>query len=96
MLPQGRKRRQDGLPFAIRFHLGPDVEPSLTADGQAVLMRLAGGASWNLRCAGAMVRIDESLWVDGDGRPTPTYQIELSGEVPAGGASIGWLLKRIG
>ncbi len=96
LLPQGRKRRQDGLPFAIRFHLGPDVEPSLTADGQAVLMRLAGGASWNLRCAGAMVRIDESLWVDGDGRPTPTYQIELSGEVPAGGASIGWLLKRIG
>ncbi len=96
LLPQGRKRRQDGLPFAIRFHLGPDVEPSLTADGQAVLMRLAGGASWNLRCAGATVRVEESLWVDGDGRPTPTYQIELSGEVPAGGASIGWVLKRIG
>ncbi len=96
LLPRGRKRRHDGLPFAIRFHLGPDVEPSLTADGGAVLLRLAGGALWQLRCAGAAVRVDDSLWVDGDGRPTPAYQVELSGTLPAGGASIGWLLKHIG
>lgn len=96
LLPKGRKRRTDGLPFAIRFHLGPDVEPSMTADGQAVLLRLSGGALWQLRCAGASVRIDDSLWVDGEGRPTPAYQIELSGTVPAGGASVGWLLRMIG
>jgi uncharacterized heparinase superfamily protein len=96
LLPKGRKRRTDGLPFAIRFHLGPEVEPSMTADGQAVLLRLGGGALWQLRCAGASVRIDDSLWVDGEGRPTPAYQIELSGKLPAGGASVGWLLKMIG
>lgn len=96
VMPTGRKRRQDGLPFAVRFHLGPDVEPSLTADGQAALLRLSGGALWQLRCAGASVRIEDSLWVDGDGRPNPTYQLELSGTVPAGGASIGWLLRHIG
>lgn len=96
LIPAGRKRRSEGLPFAIRFHLGPDVEPSLTADGQAVLLRIAGGALWQLRCAGASVRIDDSLWVDADGRPNPTYQIELSGSTPAGGASVGWLLRHIG
>lgn len=96
LVPQGRKRRGEPMAFAIRFHLGPDVEPSLTADGQAALLRVRNGATWQLRCAGATMRIEESLWVDGDGRPTPTYQIELSGEVPGGGASIGWLLKRIG
>jgi uncharacterized heparinase superfamily protein len=96
LLPSGRKRRGDGLPFAIRFHLGAEVEPALTSDGQAVLLRLAGGSLWQLRCAGAAMRIDESLWVDSDGRPSPTFQIELSGTVPAGGASVGWLLRKIG
>ncbi|MEQ1725465.1 MAG: heparinase II/III family protein [Sphingopyxis sp.] len=96
LIPVGRKRHRDGLPFAIRFHLGPDVEPNMTADGQAALLRLSGGALWQLRCAGARMRIEESLWVDSDGRPGPTFQLELTGTLPAGGASIGWLLKHIG
>lgn len=96
LVPQGRKRRGDALEFVIRFHLGPEVEPSLTADGQAALLRITNGAMWQLRCAGASMRIEESLWVDGDGRPTPTYQLELTGTTPAGGASVGWLLRCIG
>lgn len=96
LVPQGRKRRGDDLGFVIRFHLGPEVEPSMTADGQAALLRIANGAMWQLRCAGASMRIEESLWVDGDGRPTPTYQLELTGTTPAGGASVGWLLRCIG
>jgi uncharacterized heparinase superfamily protein len=96
LVPEGRKRRGDNHAFVIRFHLGTEVEPSMTADGQAALLRITNGAMWQLRCAGASMRIEESLWVDGDGRPTPTYQLELSGTVPAGGASIGWLLRHIG
>ena len=96
LVPQGRKRRGDALEFVIRFHLGPDIEPSMTADGQAALLRITNGAMWQLRCAGASMRIEESLWVDGDGRPTPTYQLGLTGTTPAGGASVGWLLRCIG
>ena len=96
LVPEGRKRRGDALEFVIRFHLGPDVEPSMTADGQAALLRITNGAMWQLRGAGATMRLEESLWVDGDGRPTPTFQLELSGTTPAGGASIGWLLRHIG
>ena len=96
LVPEGRRRKNDAMPFAIRFHLGPEIEPSMTADGQSALLRLAGGALWQLRCAGARMAIEDSLWVDGDGRPNPTYQIELTGTAPSGGASIGWLLKHIG
>lgn len=96
MLPASRRRRSADMPFAIRFHLGTGVEPSMTADGQAALLRLSGGALWQLRCAGARMRIEDSLWVDGNGRPTPTFQLELTGVVPSGGASVGWLLKHIG
>ncbi len=95
LIPQGRRRRGNA-PVAVRFHLGPDVEPALAADGQGVVMRLASGALWQLRCAGATPRIDDSLWIDGDGRPTPTFQIELNATLPTGGASIGWVLRRIG
>lgn len=96
ILPATRRRHSADTPFTIRFHLGTGVEPSMTADGQAALLRLSGGALWQLRCAGARMRIEDSLWVDGNGRPTPTYQLELTGAVPAGGASVGWLLKHIG
>mgnify|MGYP000884395369 CR=1 FL=1 len=96
LVAAGRKRRSDGLSFCIRFHLATDIEPTMTADGQGALLRLIGGALWQLRCAGASMRIEDSLWVDGNGRPNPTYQIELSGSVPAGGVSVGWLLKQVG
>jgi uncharacterized heparinase superfamily protein len=97
LVPQGRRRRSGApLPFAIRFHLGADVEPSLTADGMGALLRLKDGPLWQLRASGAVVGIEDSLWVDGQGRPNPTFQIVLSGDAPAGGASVGWLLKHIG
>ncbi len=97
LIPAGRVRKGGGSPaFAIRFHLGTEVEPSLTADGQAVLLRLNGGALWQLRCAGAKPQISDSIWVDGAGRPNPSYQVELAGQAPPGGLSIGWLLRHIG
>ena len=96
LVPQGRKRRSGPLAFAVRFHLGPDVEPSLTADGMGALLRIEGGALWQLRASGASIAIEDSLWVDSNGRPNPTYQIALTGDVPAGGVSIGWLLRHIG
>ncbi len=95
LVPVGRKRRGP-VDFAIRFHLGPDVEASLTADGQGALLRLTGGPLWQLRASGATLSIEDSLWVNGEGRPNPTFQLVLSGQSPAGGVSVGWLLRHIG
>jgi uncharacterized heparinase superfamily protein len=95
LLPTGRKRRGT-VPATIRFHLGPEVEAAMAGEGDTALLRLPTGALWQLRCAGASMCIEDSLWVDGNGRPTPTYQVELSTDVPTGGASIGWVLRRIG
>lgn len=94
LLPAGRKRGRAAVPFAVRFHLGPGVDVSPTADGQAALLRLPGGALWQFRCRGGALGIEESLWVDADGRPQPTHQLVIAGEAPAGGANVGWALKR--
>ncbi|MBB4152506.1 putative heparinase superfamily protein [Sphingomonas jinjuensis] len=94
LLPRGRRRRGGNTPFAIRFHLGPGVSASATADGMGAILRLRGGALWQVRCRGGAAAIEESLWIDGDGRPVSTQQLVISGEAAAGGASVSWAMKR--
>ncbi|KQU53283.1 heparinase [Sphingomonas sp. Leaf339] len=94
LLPAGRKRRADMTEFALRFHLGRGVEVSPTADGQAALLRLPGGAMWQFRCRGGTLGIEDSVWMDGEGRPIEIQQLVVGGEAAAGGAHISWVLKR--
>ena len=94
LLPASKKRKLATTPFAIRFHLGQGVSVSPTADGMAALLRLPGGVLWQFRCRGGTLAIEDSLWIDSDGRPQPTHQLVVSGESPAGGASVSWALKR--
>jgi uncharacterized heparinase superfamily protein len=93
---RGRKRRSEASGFAIRFHLGPSVEVTSTADGQGALLRVRGGAVWRFRCDGGVLSSEESLWIDGAGRPHATQQLVVSGEIAADGAAVGWSLKRAG
>ncbi|GAA0338610.1 heparinase II/III family protein [Sphingomonas oligophenolica] len=94
LLPASKRRKLVATPFAIRFHLGQGVTVSPTADGMAALLRLPGGALWQFRCRGGTLAIEDSLWIDGEGRPQATQQLVVSGESPAGGASVSWALKR--
>ncbi|MFA5963823.1 MAG: heparinase II/III family protein [Sphingomonas sp.] len=94
LLPASKRRKLGATPFAIRFHLGAGVRVTPTADGQAALLRLPGNLLWQFRCRGGALAIEESLWIDGEGRPQSTSQLVVTGESPAGGASVSWALKR--
>ncbi len=97
LLPAPRRRKASvGAHFAIRFHLAPGVEVTPTADGQAALLRINHGPLWQFRCRGGALTIEESLWIDAGGRAVPSLQFVVSGEAAAGGATVGWLLKRAG
>ena len=96
LLPAPRRRKAGGAVFAIRFHLAPGVEVTPTADGHAALLRIDRGPLWQFRCRGGALTVEESLWIDGTGRPVPTLQFVVSGSAPAGGATVDWLLKRAG
>src|SRR6185437_3000176 len=82
-----------GQGFAIRFHLHPAVQASLTQDGNAVLLRLPGGIGWRLRTQGAVLSIAESIYA-GDGSTKKTRQIVLDGHVGSNGATVKWALRR--
>ena len=97
LLPAPRRRKSGGgARFVIRFHLAPGVEVTPTADGQAALLRIDHGPLWQFRCRGGALTVEESLWIDAGGRALPSLQFVVSGEAAAGGATVGWLLKRAG
>jgi uncharacterized heparinase superfamily protein len=96
LLPAPKRRKVATAPFAIRFHLAPGVEVTPTADGQAALLRIAHGPLWQFRCRGGKLSVEDSLWIDADGRPHATQQFVVEGEAPPGGTSVAWLLKRAG
>jgi uncharacterized heparinase superfamily protein len=96
LLPVGRRKRPGETPFVIRFHLGRGLSPTITADGLGALLRLPDGPLWQFRASAGNLAIEDSLWVDGTGRPHPTQQLALSEATGPGGTSIGWLFKHMG
>jgi uncharacterized heparinase superfamily protein len=90
---EDRLTGRSGQGFAIRFHLHPSVQASLTQDGNAVLLRLPGGAGWRLRMQGAVLSIGESIYVTAGGTKK-TRQIVLDGHVGSNGAIVKWALRR--
>jgi uncharacterized heparinase superfamily protein len=96
LTPAERRRKPAKLPVLLRFHLAPGVEPTLTADNMGALLRIELGALWQFRAGAGLLSVEESLWVDGDGRPHATRQLVVTAEALPGGSSIGWLFKRMG
>jgi uncharacterized heparinase superfamily protein len=100
LLPEGRKGTRGKVPYAIRFHLGPQVEVTLGQDGpngvRGASLLLPDGTHWQFVTGSGTVELDESLWVDGDGRPHPVQQLVIQGLVSRGGGTFSWLFKKIG
>ncbi|NWK94940.1 heparinase [Sphingobium lactosutens] len=96
LTPAERRRKPGKQPVQLRFHLAPGVEPTLTADNQGAVLRIDLGSLWQFRTGAGVLSVEDSLWVDGDGRPHPGKQLVVTGEALPGGSSIGWLFKRMG
>ncbi len=88
------RRTRHSTAFAVRFHLGLGVDASPTAVGNGALLRLPDGRMWQFRCQDGALTLEDSLWVDAQGQMHATHQIVIAGDVPAGGTTINWVLKR--
>ncbi len=112
LVPAGTKGKRGKIGFAIRFHIGPGVDLRLSDDGRGAGMALPDGSLWQFRMAGGdtggdtggnsggapagELSIEESMWVDGNGRPQPIQQLVIQGLTSRGGGSFSWLLKKMG
>jgi uncharacterized heparinase superfamily protein len=85
-------RPLSGAPYAVRFHLHPDVRAALARDGRSVLLTGPSERGWWFRNDSADVRLEPSAHFDG-GLPRRSTQIVLRGEARGGtGARVRWKL----
>ena len=94
LIAKGRKKIRESAQYAVRFHLAPGIEVTPTADGMGAILRSSNAPPWNFRCRGGMLTTEESLWIDGRGRPNRTSQLAVVGEISALGGEIGWQFRR--
>lgn len=78
-------------PFAVRFHLHPEVTANLLEEDAGVLLRLPSGVGWRMRAAGARLALEET--VHHAGEPRRSLQIALHAE--GGGEPVRWVFSRV-
>jgi uncharacterized heparinase superfamily protein len=90
------RTRLQGLNYALRFHLHPDVDAAVDLGGSAVSMALKSGEVWVFRFSGAAeLSLDASVYLEkGRLKPRPTHQIVLAATLQRNEARIGWTLAK--
>jgi uncharacterized heparinase superfamily protein len=85
-----------GVPFQVRFHLHPDVEAAIDADGRTVTIALPSGETWLFRAGhGLRPTLEPSVHLEpGRPHPQPARQVVLSDRVVKYAATIEWSLNR--
>ena len=103
LVPTSRGGKRGKIGFAIRFHLGRGVEVQLTPDKRGASLLLPDGRLWQFRVGGdrggadaITLHAEDSLWVDGDGRPHATEQLVIEGLALRSGGQFSWRFKKTG
>jgi uncharacterized heparinase superfamily protein len=88
--------RLEGVGFALRFHLHPDVDAALDLGGTAVSLALKSGEIWVFRHDGhAALVLEPSVFLEkGRLKPRPARQIVLSARAMELETRIGWTLAK--
>ena len=98
--PPSLLRRRPDRDYDVRFHLGPGVAATPTADGAGALLKLPQGRVWAMKSridgGPGKVTIEASLWVDPAGTLHKTQALVISGRTNGAAANIGWSFKRAG
>ncbi|GAB4148161.1 MAG: heparinase II/III family protein [Sphingomonadales bacterium] len=89
----GLWRREKPNQFDLRFHLHPDIEATPTRDGHAAILRLPNKQGWMFRVGGPALAIEDSLYLDQNGKPRKNKQLVISGPIDKFPLAVNWSLK---
>ena len=99
------KAQRGKVEFAIRFHLARGVVAKLSPDKRSASLLTREGQLWQLSLrtnkaenapGDAELSCEDSLWVDGEGRPHGTQQIVIEGLTSRSGSAFAWALLKDG
>ena len=93
--------RRQAEPFAIRFHLHPEISAAPLLGKDSILLRLPNGEGWQMRARvrdrKRAARLEESVYLGEAGRVRRARQIVIPGEAkPGEDFSVRWQVRRIG
>lgn len=84
-----------GIRFAVRFHLHPDVDATLDMGGKAVSLALRSGEIWVFRADGVTIALEPSVYLEkGRVAPRATQQIVLAATMLEPAFRIAWSLAK--
>jgi uncharacterized heparinase superfamily protein len=92
----GQEGKSGGNSFCLRFHLHPDVQASVTQNGQAALIRMPKGSGWRLRVEGGDLALAESVHLGREGQVRRAQQILVVGTIDADTTLLRWLVHKEG
>lgn len=90
------------IPFAIRFHLAPNVRVTLAQDQNSALLIQPGGQGWRFRTDGGPLKLEKSVYLSDGDKPVRTEQLVIHGKAYGDGDGqartnrIRWTLKKMG
>lgn len=90
------------IPFAIRFHLAPNVRVTLAQDQNSALLIQPGGQGWRFRTDGGPLKLEKSVYLAGGNKPERTEQLVIHGDAYGDGDGqartnrVRWTLKKMG
>ncbi|MEW4449460.1 heparinase II/III family protein [Qipengyuania sp. JC766] len=100
LVPSGKRGKRGKIALTLRFHLGKGVQARLTEDARGAGLALPDGSFWQFRlgaeASDVSLALEESLWVDGEGRPCPIEQLVVHGMISRSGGRFPWLFKKMG
>jgi uncharacterized heparinase superfamily protein len=97
LLPHAKYKGREEVACASALPFRARTSRLLLADDRrSVVMRMEDGSSWTFMTALGTIEVDDSLWVDENGRPNPTRQLVIGVKAPRAVLTIGWALKFLG
>ena len=92
----GKRKVERHVPYTIRFHLHPDVKPSVAREGNKVLLLLSNGDGWTFQTDASSVLLEDSIYLGSGHSVRQSRQIVLSGVADTQGCTITkWALSRM-
>jgi uncharacterized heparinase superfamily protein len=92
LVPHAQGKRPS-TPFAVRFHIHPDVRLSLSQGGD-FLLKLPNGDGWRFRASGGPVATEESVYLGDAVRRGE--QLVITGTVKDTPSEVAWAFEHIG
>jgi uncharacterized heparinase superfamily protein len=85
-----------GRSFALRFHLHPAVQASITQSSQAAFLKLSQGGGWRLRVQGGDLSLADSIYLGQSGTLRRAQQLVVQGVIDSDTTQVKWALQKEG